>query len=283
MSNQPNQMEDRLLDLMIRSATCGLDQNETKELEQLSANSEHRDEAERIELAAAAFDLTFDSGDEEMPRGIQDQILITAGEFFSKEQAEEKPAGKSNGFQPGFVVESYHEQSDNINSSSNSRWLELVTVFAAAAACIAVLLSSWTWIFPADSGRVAKNYSEFMANAPGDLVNAAWVPTHDEDAKGRVVWSDERQEGYMVFENLDINDPNAEQYQLWIFDKDPAQKYPVDGGVFNVTSTGRVVIPINAKIRVDKAVQFAVTIEEPGGVVVSKRERIPVLAVADNK
>ena len=48
------------------------------------------------------------------------------------------------------------------------------------------------------------------------------------------------------------------QYQLWIFDKDRDQAFSVDGDVFDVSSTGGV--------------------EKPGGVVVSKRERIVVTA-----
>ena len=56
------------------------------------------------------------------------------------------------------------------------------------------------------------------------------------------------------------------------------QKCPVDGGVFDIRGSGKVTIPIDARIPVDKAVMFAVTIEDPGGVVVSTRERLPVLA-----
>ena len=52
----------------------------------------------------------------------------------------------------------------------------------------------------------------------------------------------------------------------------------VDGGVFDVTSTGEVIVPITAKLRVDDATLFAVTVEQPGGVVVSKREHIVVAA-----
>ena len=39
-----------------------------------------------------------------------------------------------------------------------------------------------------------------------------------------------------------------------------------------------MIIPITAKLSVDEPVLFAVTIEKPGGVVVSKRERIVVTA-----
>jgi anti-sigma-K factor RskA len=52
----------------------------------------------------------------------------------------------------------------------------------------------------------------------------------------------------------------------------------VDGGVFDVSSDGEVIVPINARLRVSRATLFAVTVEKPGGVVVSSRERIAALA-----
>ena len=48
--------------------------------------------------------------------------------------------------------------------------------------------------------------------------------------------------------------------------------------VFDVTSTGEVIVPINPKLHVTDATLFAVTVERPGGVVVSMRERIVVTA-----
>lgn len=50
------------------------------------------------------------------------------------------------------------------------------------------------------------------------------------------------------------------------------------GRVFDVTSTGEVIVPITAKLRVGDASLFAVIVERPGGVVVSRREHIIVTA-----
>ena len=75
---------------------------------------------------------------------------------------------------------------------------------------------------------------------------------------------------------MPVNDPSVSQYQLWIFDED--QEHPVDGGVFDVTTSGEILIPIEAKLVVSKPTLFAVTIEKPGGVVVSNKERIAVVA-----
>jgi anti-sigma-K factor RskA len=94
---------------------------------------------------------------------------------------------------------------------------------------------------------------------------------------GDVVWSDRHQSGYLRFANLPVNDRSVAQYQLWIIDPDRDQ-HPVDGGVFDVTASGEVVIPVQAKLAVDRPTTFAITLEKPGGVVVSSG---PLLVVAN--
>jgi anti-sigma-K factor RskA len=98
---------------------------------------------------------------------------------------------------------------------------------------------------------------------------------------GDIVWSDERQEGYMRLRGLPANDANKETYQLLIFEDGNLEPHPKDGGVFDVAADGEVVIPIDAKLRVREPKVFAITIEKPGGVVVSSREKIAVLAKSE--
>src|SRR4051812_33212757 len=108
-----------------------------------------------------------------------------------------------------------------------------------------------------------------------DVTTISWTATKDPTATGAsgdVVWSEREQRGYMRFVGLAPNDPASFQYQLWIFDKGRDDRFPVDGGVFDVASNGEVVIPISAKLPVGNAALFAVTVEKPGGVVVSSRE-----------
>lgn len=116
-----------------------------------------------------------------------------------------------------------------------------------------------------------------------DLVRVEWTATEDPAAaaaSGDVVWSSTRQEGYMRFRNLSPNDPEQTQYQLWIFDPSRAdwEARPVDGGVFNVPEGTEVVVPIDPKLEVRETALFAVTVEVPGGVVVSDRERLVLTA-----
>lgn len=97
-------------------------------------------------------------------------------------------------------------------------------------------------------------------------------------ASGDVVWHSGVQRGYMRIKGLQRNDAEREQYQLWVFDGTRDDRYPVDGGVFDIDSDGDVIIPIRVPVPVRTATLFAVTVERPGGVVVSNRERIVLAA-----
>ena len=96
--------------------------------------------------------------------------------------------------------------------------------------------------------------------------------------QGDVVWDPATQRGFMHFTGLKPNDPAVHQYQIWIFDALRDKRYPVDGGVFDVpANSSEVVIPVRAALMVHKPAAFAVTVEKPGGVVVSGREHVIAL------
>jgi len=99
-----------------------------------------------------------------------------------------------------------------------------------------------------------------------------------EGMKGAVIWSDDKQEGYMTFTGLSINDPEQNQYQLWIIDP-TRDEMPVDGGVFDIAKELQtVVIPIRNALIISDPKAFVITLEQPGGVVVSKQENVVAIA-----
>jgi hypothetical protein len=112
----------------------------------------------------------------------------------------------------------------------------------------------------------------------------AWSAAGDSTgrvATGDVIWNGTRQAGVMRFVGLAANDARRWQYQLWIFDRSRDERYPVDGGVFDIPpGATEVLVPITAKVKVTDAMMFAVTVEAPGGVVVSSRERLALIAKA---
>ena len=128
----------------------------------------------------------------------------------------------------------------------------------AAAACLAIALGS-IYVMrqpkPAIAVRISPNEAlpdlstrpvqseptvaekrQRLLSEAKDVVKVAWSPTKDaagQGETGEVVWSNERQEGYMTFRAVERNDPTKSQYQLWIFDGERDERYPVDGGVFD--------------------------------------------------
>jgi hypothetical protein len=117
--------------------------------------------------------------------------------------------------------------------------------------------------------------------AKSDSIKVTLGATKDPAAKGvsgDAVWDPMTQKGFLHFVGLASNDPAVKQYQMWIFDAARDQRYPIDGGVFDVPAdVNEVVIPINASLPVTKAAAFAVTVEKSGGVVVSARQHVVAL------
>lgn len=147
----------------------------------------------------------------------------------------------------------------------------------AAAALLAALLRG----DPPKPPDLAPSPSLDAQVAALEAGGATITPWAEGGPAGDVVWSDQLNSGFMRIDGLDTNDPTVSQYQLWIFrGTDPgAEAHPVDGGVFDVLEVGEVIVPIDAKLDVGSAGLFAVTVEKPGGVVVSGRERIVAVAV----
>jgi hypothetical protein len=147
----------------------------------------------------------------------------------------------------------------------------------SVAACLAVLLVLQSQKPAPASKAVPLELSKtiFLQEAP-DLLRLPLAGTTGAYAKtqGEVLWSDEKQEGYLVLSDLPANDREQFQYQLWIVDP-LRDEIPVDGGVFDVSPTGdTVVIPIEAKLNIRKPQAFVITVEQVGGVVRSKQEKV---------
>ena len=113
-----------------------------------------------------------------------------------------------------------------------------------------------------------------------DLIERKFAGVGDfKQATGSVIWSDQLQQGYMTLKGIPVNNPSQSQYQLWIVDPARDPDSPVDGGVFDIPMDGSpVVIPIAAKLVLNKPQAFVITLEQPGGVVKSKQEKVVALA-----
>jgi anti-sigma-K factor RskA len=257
-------------------------------------SSEDSNRLEELQVARLLFGLSPDEQAEydvllrQTPAGIRDQfdaVVASLDVAWSDQQAEPLPehlrqairirseqelAAKTN-------VSLAKPSSDGSTAARSSQYLP----WLVSAACL--VLAVYTWLSNRPVQIVKPNVAQLRAEliaANKDLVQASWSAgtTPIEGVTGDVVWSSPQQQGFMRFRGLPVNAPTKEQYQLWIFDKNQSDKTPIDGGVFDIETTDETIVPINAKLHVQEAFMFAVTIEKPGGVVVSSRERLPLLA-----
>lgn len=163
-----------------------------------------------------------------------------------------------------------------------------VTGWLAAAAALALWVRTPPVATSADMAVVTEQPSLATLRASlladSTSIRRAWQESTDPSARGvtgEIVWNDTQQRGVMRFVGLALNDPRLAQYQLWIIDAERDARYPVDGGVFDVNSDGEVLVAVTARIPVGRPTLFAITLERPGGVVVSTRERLVLAAAVD--
>ena len=274
-----SETEETMLDLLYKKAVHGLNDEEEKQLAELERSADSAEELNSLELTAASLSMTELESGEPLPADLQSRILADAERFFDDaEERERKPAGPPSAAKP---------------DSGLSIWGWLGWA-AAAAACIALAFNIYSIRFANNRAGIEKPplptptitltpeqmRQQLIETAP-DLARAEWR-SPDEKAPdkvlGDVVWSDDMQAGYVRLRGLPVNDANKETYQLWIYDETQDPKTPIDGGTFDIASDGEVIIPIDAKLKPRNTKMFAITVEKPGGVVVSKGERVAALA-----
>lgn len=280
--------DDRLSELLIERALWGLDDDQARELEAAQGEGAW-DGNDPFDLAVASLAVAFatERGAEPVPESVRRSLNATGRGFVEGRRSP-----------PPFRLKPDPAPAPSTPASSAKTGLSGTSPFGllgwlAAAACLAfAMLANRPAPVLNDEQRLA-----LLERTATDLVRASWVglgaigaPAHplDHGVAGVVVWSDERDEGYMLISGIEPNDPSRFQYQLWIFDADRPTgdlprfraeglpeiltQRPVDGGVFDVTDSCEVLVPIRAKLPVGRGVLFAVTREPPGGVVVSDRD-----------
>lgn len=274
MSAIPPNIRERLDELLVAQTFGDITSAERAELDALLANPDVAKLAAETDAAAAAMLLAFkDAAPARMPADAKARLL-------SKGQAMVAP--RSVGTTPS-------------RGDSSGRavigWL-----IAASLAVVAAI----GWLRPTPppqtvivekpavvppeptlEARLAKLLAE-----PGTktVQMAGQDKPRSQGASAEAIWNNDKQEGYLKISKLGPNDPKVDQYQLWIFDKARAT-YPVDGGVFDisqaqVSASGDIIIPMHPALKVTDPAAFAVTIEQPGGVVVTDKTGLVLLGAA---
>jgi hypothetical protein len=287
--------KERMLELLADRALFGLNEREEQELKNLQAEFPAFGEDASFEHAAAAIGLVNLKTDEEMPPTLQTKILADADKFFA---AQKERTGNNPQTEP---VADRTRRTEEIKAdiravsydSPKPSFLQWLGWGIAAFACIALVANIWLTRFapgddvvvnptptvtPQKEPTLAEQKQNLLASA-GDIVRTDWSsPDESGELSGEIVWSDSQQRGYMTFRNLPVNDKSKETYQLWIFDETQSEKTPISGGIFDVEKTGEVIVPVDPNLKVRNPKMFAVTIEKPGGVMVSDRGKIAALA-----
>ena len=289
------EQKELFFDLLTKKAVYGLDEAEQLELDRLDTGNAEA-EFRSLELTTAAINLAAIEIDEPMPAHLFAKIAANAAQFVGSPAIEAEPQAAVE--EPWPPAEAPIYTSDEIfEKKGPASWFGWLGWAAAGLACIALVINiALTRTQPTEIANVPtvetpqiKSYAQMreeMLASTARMVRATWAAGNIKDLKEvscDVVWSDEKQAGYMGFRGLAKNDTSKETYQLWIFDKTQDKATPIDGGTFDIPADGEVVIPINAKLKASGAEMFAITVEKPGGVVVSKREKIAALAKVETK
>ena len=306
----------RRQELAVENAVGGLDREEWLELRRQAAAAASAAEEEEMERAAAAIELARQPRLEPMPRHLLAAIAADADRHFAPRRA---PAAAATGTTAASASAADRRRRSPPTWFAYGGWAAAAACLVAAVVLVRPgtpppkQVAAVPDALPARSapatpvrptagapvrsaGQAAPPPAVTPPAAPDPtaerealvaqrfVLRRNWAPAGDpagRAVRGDVVWDARTQTGYMRFVGLRRNDPSIEQYQLWIFDGRRDERYPVDGGVFDVRSgDGEVVVPIRARLPVGTPLAFAVTIERPGGVVVSDRSRVVVIARA---
>jgi Anti-sigma-K factor rskA len=282
------ELDEAMVDLLVKQVTEGLSPGEQRALDVLDSEVASANLRE-FERAAAALTLAGNAAAVSLPAVLAQKL---------QQRASEHIAAVSGARDDRPVRDPGAARSASSSRSGVYGWL-------AAAACLVLAVFAWmrepavppvavapptvvtppTTVAPSVEKPVptaAEQRAALLASA--DSLKVTLSATKDPAAAGvtgDVVWDPVTQRGFLHFAGLAANDPAVRQYQLWIFDAGRDKRFPVDGGVFDVPAgMSDVVIPIRATLMVRKPAAFAVTVEKPGGAVVSGREHVVALGAA---
>jgi hypothetical protein len=254
---------EELQDLLLERATAGLDPMASAELERLMLERPEASaaEAEAIERSVAATMLAMHVHPDPLPEHLVERILRRAL------------------VPTAAPVTALPDRRIRPRRGAPLAWW-------SAAACLAIAFAGW-WPRLFVSPPAAAPQARAALLASGRAVRAEWMAgaaAPSAGISGDVVFDPVTQRGYLRLRGVPANDPRLQQYQLWIADAGRAQPEPVDGGVFDVDAAalagadGEVLIPFQPRLPVRAPAAFVVTLEQPGGVVVSRQQHVLALA-----
>lgn len=282
MSEHQRAREDRLRELLAGASLGDLCPEEIAELEELLEHGTaprsalETDDYSVGALLVAADRAFVDEGERDAPAHLPAHLadrLVGLGHGFAD------VSGRGGQSEAGAST----SPEDRGGSTTAVRPVVATLGWIAAAAAASVALVLWV-NRPSGVGPVLEPSPAQLAAELADRADALVLPIQGaglldgEGNKGDLVWDPRTQQGYLRLTGVTPNEPDERQFQLWIFDAARGE-FAVDGGVFDIdTAAGTVVIPFRPKLRVTDPAAFAVTMEQPGGVVVTDQSGLVLLA-----
>jgi hypothetical protein len=159
-----------------------------------------------------------------------------------------------------------------------SKLARVATYVSAIAALTMLVIAVWLYVTRDDDPDPDAVHDRLQST--DDKIE--WTFRAEQDpaaaqAQGSVLWSSELQQGVLMLSGLEVNDPGASQYQLWVVDQQRDGPW-VPGAVFDIASAEEVRVAFEPALVIGEPSAFVITIERPGGVVLSKQEHVVLIA-----
>ena len=189
-----------------------------------------------------------------------------------------KPARKRR---PQHVEPSDSDQGSTVvyRAVGEPKLARVATYVSAIAALAMLVIAVWLYVNRGDSLDADAMHDRLSAS--DDAIEWTFRAEQDEavqdGAAGSVLWSAELQQGVLLLSGLAINDPAESQYQLWIVDQQ-REGASVPAVVFDVADEGEAKVGFDPSLVIGEPSAFVITVERPGGVVVSNRDRVAMIA-----
>ncbi len=283
-----NEKKERMLELLADQSIYDLNEEELMELEQLKNQFPDWKRYATFELTAAAIGIA-EIKLVEMPEKLRTKIMDDADNYFSPAAHSQEIADSGLETKKTFGSMTTETVGTSLAETEKRPFWQWLGWGVAFAACALLAINLWTTRVQPQPEVAVKTQTiqtptpelsdiqkrdQLIATAPDIIRTKLESPKDKQNISGDVVWSNSQQKGYVTFRGLPVNDPTEDTYQLWVFDEAQNDKYPISAGIFNVSKTGEVIVPLDTKLKVKKPKMFAVTQEKPGGVVVSDREKL---------
>ena len=285
----------RVQELLMLQATEGLSDLEQSELRRFDA-----DKSDIFDSVAAMVELSVDHT-EAMPQDVADRILQTAlaagaRRYTDTSTAPAVPAVAAvltsrhvptvtalvTANEPTFRdIQPTHAPSKRVGSIAKKSWPQGIFIYAGWASAAAAAAVAW-WV-TSNSAKVQPPPAPRAASAAlvenaKTTVTRSWANSADPAITGTVRWNAELQQGVLEITALHRNVTHQQRYQLWIFDGEREEKFPVDAGLFDVVAE-RTSLVFSPHVKVKNATQFMITLEDAQGAVVSNRAHIAAVTV----